>query len=92
MLISLTGCQAAIYGTASEFDMIDVGMDREQVVFVLGSPVSRSINPDTGRTTLVYKKMRHAISEWPRMYEVVFEDGKVIGFGEKNSEVSVNNF
>ncbi|MDC5758547.1 outer membrane protein assembly factor BamE [Vibrio europaeus] len=90
LLVSLTGCQAAIYGTASDFMDIDIGMSESQVMEVLGSPVSKSVNPDTGLMTLEYKKMRHAISDWARMYQVTFKDGKVIGYGEKNTEQDIN--
>ena len=36
--ILLTGCQAMIYGTASDFERVSLGMTKAQVIEVLGSP------------------------------------------------------
>ena len=91
-LIFLTGCQAMIYGTASDFEKISLGMTKAQVIESLGSPVSVSADGDKGEEYLVYKRMKHAISEWPRTYTVTLRDGKVVKYGEQYEEKNINRF
>ncbi len=88
----LIGCQAAIYGTASSFDKLELGMSKAQVIETLGSPVSVSADGDKGEEYLIYKKMKHAISEWPKTYQVVLRNGKVVKWGEQYNEQNINNF
>lgn len=89
---SLIGCQAMIYGTADSFDKLKLGMTRDEVVKVLGKPVSVSADGDKGEEYLIYKKMKHAISEWPRTYQVTLRDGKVVKWGEQYEEKNQNSF
>lgn len=91
-LIFLTGCQAVVYGTASDFEKISLGMTKEQVIQTLGSPVSVSADGDKGEEYLIYKRMKHAISEWPRTYSVTIRDGKVIKYGEQYEEKNINRY
>ncbi len=35
---ALAGCQAVVYGTASEFEKLSIGMTKDQVVELLGKP------------------------------------------------------
>lgn len=91
-VMALSGCQAMVYGTASDFDKISLGMDKAQVVQALGSPVSVGANGEKHEEYLVYKRMKHAISEWPRTYLVTLKDGKVIKYGEQYEETNVNRF
>ena len=88
----LTGCQAMVYGTASDFEKISLGMTRAQVIEALGSPVSVSADGDKGEEHLIYKRMKHAISEWPRTYSVTLRDGKVVKYGEQYEEKNINSF
>lgn len=37
-VLLLTGCQAVVYGTASDFDKVAIGMTKQQVIQTLGSP------------------------------------------------------
>lgn len=82
----LAGCQAMIYGTASEFEKLSLDMSKEQVIGILGSPISVGADGDKGEEYLVYKKMKHAISEWPRTYQVTLRNGKVVKWGEQYDE------
>ena len=91
-LFLLTGCQAMIYGTAADFKDISLGMTKPEVIKTLGSPVSVSADGDKGEEYLVYKRMKHAISEWPRTYSVTFRDGKVVKYGEQYKEENTNKF
>ena len=91
-LFLLSGCQAVVYGTASDFEKINLGMTKQEVIKELGRPVSVSADADKGEEMFVYKRMKHAISEWPRAYAVVFREGKVVRFGEQYHEHSVNQF
>lgn len=91
-IIVLAGCQAMIYGTASDFEKISLGMTKEQVIKALGSPVSVSADGDKGEEYLIYKRMKHAISEWPRTYAVTLRDGKVVKYGEQYDEKNINKY
>ena len=90
--ILLTGCQAMIYGTASDFERVSLGMTKAQVIEVLGSPVASHADGDKGEEYLIYKRMKHAISEWPRTYEVTLRSGRVVKYGEQYDEKNVNRF
>jgi len=90
--IFLAGCQAMVYGTASDFEKISLGMTKEQVIQTLGSPVSVSADGDKGEEYLIYKRMKHAISEWPRTYSVTLRGGKVIKYGEQYEEKNINRY
>ncbi len=85
-IVFLTGCQAMVYGTASDFEKISIGMSKEQVIQTLGSPVSVSADGDKGEEYLIYKRMKHAISDWPRTYAVTLRSGKVVKYGEQYEE------
>lgn len=88
--VLLAGCQAAIYGTADDLGKIALGMPRADVVATLGQPVAVGADADRGEETLVYKRMQHAISAWPRTYTVTLREGKVVRYGEQPGEVNVN--
>ena len=81
-----------VYGTASDFDKLAVGMSKEQVIKILGHPVSTGADGDKNEEYLEFKKMRHTVSEWPRMFQVTLRNGKVVKWGEKNDEKDVNHF
>ncbi|MEK7763184.1 MAG: hypothetical protein AAB433_16540, partial [Nitrospirota bacterium] len=49
----LVGCQAMIYGTASEFEKLSLDMSKEQVIGILGSPTSVGADGDKGEEYLV---------------------------------------
>ena len=91
-LFFLVGCQAMIYGTASQFEKLSLGMSKEQVIGILGSPTSVGADGDKGEEYLIFKKMKHAISEWPRTYEVTLRNGKVVKWGEQYDEKNINRF
>ncbi len=86
----LTGCQALIYGTASDFNRLSLGMSKDDVLMLLGTPIAASADATTGEESFIYKRMKHAISEWPRTYIVTFKDGKLIRFGEQYHEENIN--
>jgi len=90
--ISLNGCQAMIYGTASKFSDLSIGMTKDQVIETIGEPVSVYADGDKHEEYLIYKKMKHAISAWPRTYSVTLRDGKVVKWGEQYDEKNVNQF
>jgi hypothetical protein len=90
--MALCGCQAAIYGTAADFSRISIGMNKQEVIKELGNPVSVSADADRGEESLIYKKMKHAISEWPRTYIVTFRNGKVIKYGEQYDEKNISHY
>jgi len=81
-----------IYGTASSFDELELGMSKKDVIGVLGKPTSVHADADKQETYLIYKKMKHVISEWPRTYQVTLRNNKVIRWGEQYQESNQNNF
>lgn len=89
---ALTGCQAMVYGTASDLEKLSIGMDKAQVIQALGSPVSVAADGEKGEEYLVYKRMKHAISEWPRTYLVTLKNGKVTKYGEQYEETNINRY
>ena len=90
--VFLGGCQAVVYGTASDFERVSLGMTKAQVIEALGSPVSVSADGDMGEEYLIYKRMKHAISEWPRTYSVTLRGGKVVKYGEQYEEKNINRY
>jgi len=66
-------------------------MTKAEVIELLGSPVTVNADGDKAQETLVYKRMKHAISEWPRTYAVI-KDGKVVKYGEQYNEQNLNVF
>lgn len=89
-LLFICGCQAIIYGTASQFENIHIGMNKGEVISVLGRPSSFEADGTRNEEIFIYRKMGHVISELPKTYKVVFKEGKVIKYGEKLSEYNVN--
>lgn len=71
-----------VYGTASDFNNLRVGMSKSEVVMTLGNPDATSANGDTKEETLVYRKMRGVVSWAPRLFDVKLKDGKVTSWGE----------
>ncbi len=92
LTVALSGCQAVVYGTASDFQKLSLGMTKAQVIEVLGAPVAVSADGDKGEEYLIYKRMKHAISEWPRTYSVTLRAGKVVKYGEQYEEKNVNRY
>jgi len=90
--VFLIGCQAMVYGTAADFEKVSLGITKEQVIQILGSPVSVSADGDKGEEYLIYKRMKHPISEWPRSYSVTLRGGKVVKYGEQYDERNVNRY
>jgi outer membrane protein assembly factor BamE (lipoprotein component of BamABCDE complex) len=88
----LVGCQALIYGTASDFEKVSLGMTKAQVLEVLGSPAASHADGDKGEEYLIYKRMKHAISDWPRTYQVTLRGGKVVKYGEQYDEKNLNRY
>lgn len=88
----LVGCQAMIYGTASDFEKVSIGMTKTQVFEVLGSPAASHADGDKGEEYLIYKRMKHAISDWPRTYSVTLRGGRVVKYGEQYEEKNINRY
>lgn len=80
--LSLTGCQAMVYGTADDLNKIHVGMTKEQVTEAIGRPSTASADASKHEDTLTYKRMTGVIGWTPGYYDVVLVDGKVARYGE----------
>jgi outer membrane protein assembly factor BamE (lipoprotein component of BamABCDE complex) len=88
----LIGCQAVIYGTAADMSSISIGMTKVQVIQILGQPVSVGADSDKEEEYLIYKRMKHAISAWPRTYNITLRKGLVVKYGEQYEEKNMNLF
>lgn len=88
---TLSGCQV-IYGMSADFAKISLGMTKAQIIEILGQPVSVAADADKDEESLIYKRMKHFFSEWPRTYEVVLRSGKVVRYGEQYKEKNINRF
>ncbi len=89
VLLSLCGCQAAMYGTGSDLNLIKIGMTKSEVVGILGKPVSIGAEAVSNVEKLIYRKMGNVTDWQPTIYEIVLKEGKVIKFGEVGS-TSIN--
>lgn len=92
LVFALSACQAMVYGTASGFDKLQIGMTKDQVIDAVGEPVATEAEGDRHEEYLIYKKMKHAVSAWPRTYKVTLRDGHVVKWGEQYQESNVNNY
>ncbi len=87
---ALTGCQAMIYGTSTDLNRLELGMSKAEVIRIMGQPVSTHADGDKKEESLIYKRMKHAISEWPRTYELVLREGHLIKWSEQYDEKNLN--
>ncbi len=83
VLIFMTGCQAILYVTASDFEDIALGMSKKQVIEILGSPVSVSADESKGEEYLIYKRIKHVTAMWFRTYSVTLRNDQVVKYGEQ---------
>ncbi len=85
VLSALFGCQAAMYGTGSDLNLVKIGMTKSEVIAILGKPVSIGAEAVSNVEKLNYRKMTN-ITDWqPTSYEIVLKEGRVIKFGEVGS-------
>lgn len=77
----LSGCQAAMYGTADDLNRLQLGMSQAQVISVMGEPMTRSADSGSGEEKLTYKRMAYTLGWSPTFYDIVLKNGKVIRFG-----------
>jgi hypothetical protein len=81
-MLVLSGCMAAIYGTADQLNQISIGMPKEQVLKSLGMPKSTSAS--NGVEYLQYlwvKTIIAANANFPEDYYVAIQDGRVLSYG-----------
>lgn len=88
--VALTGCQAMMYGTAADLKNLSLGMTRPQVIEALGTPTTAYADSDKREEYLIYRRMSHVVSWAPQNYQVTLRDGKVVRYGEQNTENSSN--
>lgn len=83
LALTQAACQAIAYGTAADFNKLQLGMSREEVVSKLGQPLSTEANSARLEQRLVYKRMASVTSWGPTYYAVLLRDGRVVEFGER---------
>lgn len=69
------------YGTASDFNQLQLGMTRDEVTAKLGPPLSTEANAERREQKLIYKRMASVTSWGPSYYDVLLREGKVVEFG-----------
>lgn len=89
LLVALTGCQAAMYGTATQLNQISTGMPKTEVISRLGPPNSTAAYE--GGEYLTYRWMEAVATAWPQDYFVFLVDGRVSSFGRKGDFNSVKD-
>ena len=74
---------------------IFLAMTKSQVIQILVSPVSPvsvSADGDRHEEYLIYKRMKHAISKWPRTFSVTLSEGKVVKYDPQYDEKNINRY
>ena len=82
IFLMLSGCQAMVYGTASELNELRPGMSKAEVIQKLGDPDATSADADKKEEILTYRKMRGVVSWAPKLFDVILRDGKTVSWGE----------
>ncbi len=77
----LAGCQAAMYGTAADFNRLSIGMTRPEVVRAIGQPNTVTADAQKNEEHLIYRRMAQVVGWTPRNYDVTLVDGRVVRFG-----------
>ncbi len=72
------------YGTAADFNKLSIGMDKAQVIQIMGEPSSTAGNADTREEIFTYRRMPNVVSWGPSTYIAVFRDGKLLRYGNPN--------
>lgn len=75
-----TGCQAMMYGTAEDFNKLQLDMSRQDVITQLGQPMTIGADA-TGEERLIYKRMAYRLGWSPTLYDAVLKDEKVVRYG-----------
>ena len=83
LIISFNGCQAKMYGTAEDLNQVSVGMNKSEVLKIMGKPMTSSANSDKNEETLIYKRMAHTLGWNPHPYFITFRNGKVVSYGRE---------
>jgi Short C-terminal domain/SmpA / OmlA family len=83
-VFSLTGCMAAVFGTADQLNQLSVGMTKEEVLKRLGPP--KSTAAAGGIEYLQYRWVKTVIAadgNFPDDYYVGIKNGRVDSYGRK---------
>ena len=83
-MVTLSGCMAAIFGTADQLNQLSVGMSKEDVIKKLGQP--KSTAAANGIEYMQYRWVKTVIAadgNFPEDYYVAIKNGQVASFGRK---------
>lgn len=84
LALTLTGCMAAVFGTADQLNQISIGMTKEDVVKKLGPP--KTTAAADGIEYMQYRWVKTVIAadgNFPEVYYVAIKNGLVTSFGRK---------
>ena len=83
---ALVACQTMKYGRVSDLNRLSLGMNRAQIVEVLGNPDLTEADGDRHEEYLYYKKMKHSSYSRPLTYVLTLREGKLLKWGEQTSD------
>jgi hypothetical protein len=82
LVFFLTGCQAMMYGTASDFTRLSLGMTKSEVIQMIGEPNTVRADAGTGEEHLIYRRMPQVVGWLPYNYDVTLKQGRVVSYGQ----------
>lgn len=72
-----------MYGKSSDFDRLEVGMDKNEMVRAIGQPIQKFVDGEKNEVQYVYQKMENTLDYHPRRYTVTLRDGKIVKWGQQ---------
>jgi len=84
LMVTLSGCMAAVFGTADQLNQLSIGMSKEDVIKKLGPPKSTAAT--NGIEYMQYRWVKTVIAadgNFPEDYYVAIRNDRVASFGRK---------
>src|SRR5688572_24488598 len=79
-LLLLSGCQAMMYGLASDLNAVHVGMTKQEVIAAVGTPDTATAY-SSREEVLKFRRMRQVLGWTTTLYFVRLLDGKAESWG-----------
>jgi outer membrane protein assembly factor BamE (lipoprotein component of BamABCDE complex) len=80
----VAGC-SAFSGTHSDFNKLEIGMSKQEVIQAMGDPDTTEADASRSEERLYYTRVNHTAGWFPApsMYIVTLQNDRVIKWGEK---------
>jgi hypothetical protein len=85
VLLLTVGCSAVMNGNHSDFNKLEIGMSKQEVIAAMGDPDTTEADASRSEERLFYSRVNHS-SGWfpaPSTYIVTLQNDRVIKWGEK---------